>query len=71
MSRSICAIPMLSPATIAQGLRLSPRYLRTIFSISGERVSAYILRRRLEECARQMRNPAWSGHTLTGIAFSW
>lgn len=63
--------PGLSPASIAQGLRLSPRYLRTIFSISGERVSTYILRRRLEECARQMRNPAWNGHTLTEIAFSW
>ncbi len=57
--------PLLSPASIAIGLRLSPRYLRTIFAISGERVSAYILRRRLEECARQMRNPAWNGHTLT------
>jgi AraC-like DNA-binding protein len=63
--------PLLSPATIAKGMRLSPRYLRTIFSISGERVSAYILRRRLEECGRQMRNPAWNGHTLTEIAFSW
>jgi AraC-like DNA-binding protein len=63
--------PQLSPACIAAGLRLSPRYLRTIFSISGERVSAYILRRRLEECARQMRNPSWNGHTLTEIAFSW
>jgi len=63
--------PNLSPASIVAGLRLSPRYLRTIFFISGERVSSYILRRRLEECARQMRNPAWSGHTLTEIAFSW
>ena len=63
--------PELCPASIAAGLRLSPRYLRTIFGISGERVSAYILRRRLEECARQMGNPAWNGHTLTEIAFSW
>jgi len=63
--------PNLRPCSVAEGLRLSPRYLRTIFSISGERVSAYILRRRLEECARQMRNPAWNGHTLTEIAFSW
>ncbi len=63
--------PGLSPASIAAGLRLSSRYLRTVFSISGERVSAYILRRRLEECARQMRDPAWIGHTLTEIAFSW
>ena len=63
--------PQLAPASIASGLRVSPRYLRTIFSIAGERVSGYILRRRLEECARQMRNPAWNGHTLTEIAFSW
>jgi len=63
--------PALTPGSIAAGLRLSPRYLRTIFSLSGERVSAYVLRRRLEECARQMRNPAWSGHTLTEISFSW
>jgi len=63
--------PHLSPGSIAAGLRLSPRYLRTIFATSGERLSGYILRRRLEECARQMRNPAWNGHTLTEIAFSW
>jgi AraC-like DNA-binding protein len=63
--------PELSPASVAAGLRLSPRYLRRIFSVSGERISAYILRRRLEECAQQMRKQAWNGHTLTEIAFSW
>jgi AraC-like DNA-binding protein len=26
---------------------------------------------RLEECAKQIRNPAWTGHTLTEIAFGW
>lgn len=63
--------PELCPASIAVGLRLSPRYLRTIFSVAGEKVSAYILRRRLEECGRQMANPSWCNHTLTEIAFSW
>lgn len=63
--------PTLTAASIADGFRLSSRYVRNIFSCSGERVSAYVLRRRLEECARQMRDPAWSGHTLTEIAFSW
>ena len=63
--------PELSPATISKGLRLSPRYLRTIFSPGGEKMSTYILRRRLEECARQMGNPSWNAHTLTEIAFSW
>jgi AraC-like DNA-binding protein len=63
--------PQLSPATVAAGLRISPRYLRTIFASTGEKASAYIIRRRLEECGRQLRDPAWAGHTLTEIAFSW
>lgn len=63
--------PELSPASISAGLKVSPRYLRTIFTPGGEKMSAYILRRRLEECARQMCNPGWHAHTLTEIAFSW
>lgn len=63
--------PGLSPAQVALGLRMSPRYLRTVFARSGEKLSAYIMRRRLEECARQIRNPSWLGHTLTEIAFAW
>jgi AraC family transcriptional activator of tynA and feaB len=63
--------PELTPATVATNLRISSRYLRTIFAVSGEKVSAYILRRRLEECARQIRSSAWHGHTMIEIAFSW
>jgi AraC-like DNA-binding protein len=63
--------PELAPASVAAGLRISPRYLRAVFSSTGEKVSAYIIRRRLEECARQICDPAWAGHTLTEIAFAW
>ena len=63
--------PNLSPASIAEGMRISPRYLRTIFASSGEKVSSYVIRRRLEECAKQIRDPNWCGHTLTEIAFGW
>lgn len=63
--------PELSPASISAGLKVSPRYLRTVFSPGGEKMGGYILRRRLEECARQISNPAWAAHTLTEIAFSW
>lgn len=63
--------PGLTAASIAEGLGLSPRYVRNIFSMNGEKVLAYVLRRRLEECARQMHDPAWNGHTLTEIAYSW
>jgi AraC-like DNA-binding protein len=63
--------PDLSPCAIAGQLKLSPRYLRTIFASGNETVSAYILRRRLEECARQIEDPRWHGHSITAIAFSW
>ncbi len=63
--------PALSPGAIASALRLSPRYLRTLFSGDQETLSAYILRRRLEECARQISSSLWRGRTLTDIAFAW
>ena len=63
--------PDLSPCSIAAGLKISPRYLRMIFASNHETLSAYILRRRLEESARQMRDPCWRGHTITEIAFNW
>ncbi len=63
--------PDLSPASIASGLNISPRYLRLIFSSKGERLYSYIARRRLEECAKNICDPRWSGHTLTEIAFKW
>jgi AraC-like DNA-binding protein len=63
--------PDMSPCTIAQGLKLSSRYLRMIFATSNETVSAYILRRRLEESARQMSDPQWRGHSIAEIAFGW
>ena len=62
--------PSLTVESIAGGVHLSPRYLRTIFAGSGEKVSTYIRRRRLEECARKIRDPAWNGHTLMEIALS-
>lgn len=63
--------PALSPSLIARKLQLSDRYLRMIFSVSDEPPSAYILRRRLEECARQLRDPKWASHSITEIAFNW
>lgn len=63
--------PTLTAESVASGVNVSSRYLRTIFSVSGEKVSGYILRRRLEECARKIRDPAWNGHTMMDIALSW
>ena len=63
--------PRLTVDSVARALSISPRYLRVIFAGTGEKLSAYVLRRRLEECARQMCSPAWSGHSLMQIASSW
>jgi AraC-like DNA-binding protein len=62
--------PALTAESVADGVHLSPRYLRAIFSASGGKVSDYIRRRRLQECARKLRDPAWGGHTLMKIAFA-
>jgi len=63
--------PDLKPSSIAANLRMSPRYLRAIFAASKETVSAYILRRRLEECARELGDPKLGDQSITDIAFGW
>jgi AraC family transcriptional regulator, positive regulator of tynA and feaB len=63
--------PDLGPRVVAEQLRVSSRYLRMIFAASRESVSTYILRRRLEECARQLADPRWRGHSISDIAFGW
>lgn len=63
--------PALSPGKVASALRVSPRYLRMLFVGDNETVSAYILRRRLEECAKQISSALWRGRTLMEIAFHY
>jgi AraC-like DNA-binding protein len=62
--------PDLAPPAVARALAISPRYLRMLFAADRETVSAYILRRRLEECARQFASSLWRGQTITEIAFA-
>jgi AraC-like DNA-binding protein len=62
--------PDLTPATVARALHVSPRYLRMLFAADHETASGYILRRRLEECARQLANSLRRGQTITEIAFA-
>jgi AraC-like DNA-binding protein len=42
-----------------------------IFATGGESILAYILRRRLDECAARLADPQWRGHSITEIAFSY
>lgn len=63
--------PDLTATAIASAFHISTRYLHALFQHENETVSCYILRRRLEECARRLANPAWQGQTVSEIAFTW
>jgi AraC family transcriptional regulator, positive regulator of tynA and feaB len=61
--------PALTPGRVAAAVHLSPRRLHQLFEADGETVGAYILRRRLEECARAMSDASQRSRTVTEIAF--
>ena len=61
--------PALTPGSVAAAVHLSPRRLHQLFEADGETVGAYILRRRLEECARAMSDVSQRSRTVTEIAF--
>jgi len=61
----------LSPKSIASAFNISTRYLNMLFAAQDETVCGYILRRRLEQCARQLCDAQWAGRAITEIAFSW
>jgi len=62
--------PELTPPRVAGALHISTRYLRMLFEGERESIASYILRRRLDECARQLANPLLRGRTITQIAFA-
>jgi AraC-like DNA-binding protein len=64
--------PGLSPASIAEALRMSCRYLHRVWKAGGgESLARYVLQRRLEECARALRDPLYVRRSITAIAFDW
>ncbi|MCC7463496.1 MAG: helix-turn-helix domain-containing protein [Gammaproteobacteria bacterium] len=63
--------PELSARSVAAAFGISPRYLHMLFVKEGETVSNYMLRRRLEQCVKQLSDPLWRKRTITEIAFSW
>lgn len=61
----------LTATAVADGLGLSPRYVRMVFAGTAESVSDYIMRRRLEECALQLTSVPLAARSITDIAFEW
>jgi len=63
--------PNLSASYVADYFGVSTRYVSMLFEKEYEPVSAYIQRRRLEECAHQLASPEWQTFSVTEIARAW
>jgi AraC-like DNA-binding protein len=63
--------PQLTPQRIADALHMSTRYLHHLFSDGEETAARYILRRRLDECARAIIDASRRHHSLLDIAMSY
>lgn len=63
--------PNLSASYVADYFGVSARYVGMIFEKEYEPISAYILRRRLEECAHQLTNVIWDAYSVTDVAREW
>lgn len=60
--------PDLTPAAIARMGHVSTRYVHLLFKQQGESVRRYVQRRRLEECARVLRDRLRDSKSVTEIA---
>lgn len=63
--------PDLNLDRIAAALNCSKRHLHNAFADEENSLAHYILRRRLQACMRDLKNPALAGRTITDIALSW
>lgn len=61
----------LGPVKIAAAFRITPRHLHMLFSRGGETLCRYILRRRVEECARILADRAHLARTISDVAFDF
>lgn len=61
--------PNLSAEIVAKAMRISPRYLRSIFSSAGLSCVKYINEQRLHAAARLLRDPAFNQAKIIDIAF--
>jgi len=65
------ADPDLDTALVARAVGLSSRYVNALFEDKGTSLMRHIWQRRLENCRKDLRDPAHAGHRLSEIAFRW
>ncbi|MEU8674493.1 helix-turn-helix domain-containing protein [Streptomyces sp. NPDC048560] len=63
--------PALSPEAIAKAHHISVRYLHRLFQDEGITVGRLMLRRRLEECARELARGGRVAPTVSSVAQRW
>ena len=63
--------PDLSPGTVAAANFMSTRRLHELFHDEGTSVSAWVRKRRLECCRRDLENPRLAGETIAAVARRW
>jgi AraC-like DNA-binding protein len=63
--------PELSPQAIADAHHISVRYLYNLFETQDETVSAWIRRRRLEHCRRELHDPASRHDLVSAVGARW
>jgi AraC-like DNA-binding protein len=61
----------LTPSRIAFEMNVTPRYLHLLFAGGQETIARYILRRRLEECARALAGDFGAARSVSEIAFDY
>jgi AraC-like DNA-binding protein len=58
-------------ATLARDLSVSPRYLQKLFAETGETLSVYVRRRRLECAYKTLIDPLHSSESISEICYHW
>lgn len=61
----------LDTNVVVRNTGLSARYINYLFADEGTSLMRYVWKRRLENCRKDMLNPAYRGHRLSDIAFRW
>jgi len=56
---------------VVRNTGLSVRYINYLFADEGTSLMRYVWKRRLENCRKDILNPAYAGHRLSDIAFRW
>ena len=63
--------PGLAVAAIAAAIGISERYVHKLFERAGTTFASYVMDRRLDGAARDLKDPATAGRAIGDIAFDW